>query len=80
MAHKPIKPIRVGTLSLEFDPHVAEDGTRIVVWSDDITGEKREQVVERVPENPRWRDTVARRMMRYYEDEQTPQVLLMGVR
>lgn len=74
-----VKPIVVGSLRLTFDAEVNEDGSRTAIWHDDITGEAREQSVERVPTNPRWRDTVRRRMRRFDPDEQTPQALLNGV-
>ncbi len=76
----PIEYIEVDNLVLYFDDEVREDGARIATLVNRNNGEVREQMVYSIPQNPKWRDTVARRMVRIHEDYQTPQVLLNGVR
>jgi hypothetical protein len=75
-----IAPIQVPPMELGFSEEVHSDGSRVVFVMNHWTGEIREQVVARIPTNPKWRQTVERRMRRTPRDEQVPIVLLRGVK
>lgn len=74
-----IEPITVGDITLTFFDEVYPDGGRIAAVINAATGEIREQMVGRVPQGPRWRDTVAKRIARSNETP-APLELLHRVR